>query len=296
MKKAVCFCAVMLLILNLAACGCSTETASRTPAVHDDPAGEYAALANTGDTQSISALVQDLAAVGDYVNAASIVSAEAVKSRFLTDFPSLYAMFAGHEDALNPDVWTAYYLAYSKGHTSEWEEELALLPAYHAVVRRYYEDDWQAFRYVLENADRQFTDANGTQLAQCGTAPNGKVLIYFSHGKNGAWMLGASAALPAEYIPQSLKEVEYVILIEETLTPVGTYTNGGTAKRRDYTVSLIHCPGGEVLGKSYPVEGEDPPRAINENQPGGTGDPPEAGKLATELELALSWISRSQPY
>lgn len=294
MKKAVCFCAVMLLILNLAACGCSTETASRTPAVHDDPAGEYAALANTGDTQSISALVQDLAAVGDYVNAASIVSAEAAKSRFLTDFPSLYAMFAGHEDALELNIWTAYYLAYSKGHTSEWDEELTLLSAYHAVVRRYYEDDWQAFQFVLENANRQFTDTGKTQLARCGTAPNGKALIYFSHGENGSWMLSASAALPAERIPVSLSEVEYIILIEETLTSVGTYENGGTAKRRDYTVSLIHCPDGEVLGKSYPVEGEDPPRAINENQPGGTGDPPEAGKLATELELALSWISREK--
>ena len=107
-------------------------------------------------------------------------------------------------------------------------------------------------------------------------------------------MLSTSAALPAERIPASLNEVEYIILIEETLTSVGTYGNGGAAKRRDYTVSLIHCPDGEVLGKSYPVEGEDPPRAINENQPGGTGDPPEAGKLASELELALSWISREK--
>ena len=172
------------------------------------------------------------------------------------------------------------------------DQELALLSAYHAVVRQFYEDDWQAFRYVLENADRQFTDADGTQLAQCGAAPNGKALIYFSHGKNGAWMLSASAALPAERIPTSLSEVEYVILIEETLTPVGTYTNGGTAERRDYTVSLIHCPDGEVLGQSQPVQGGNPPRAINENQPGGTGDPPEPDSLATALERALSWISR----
>lgn len=294
MKKTICFCAAILLILSFAACGCSTETASRMPAVHDDPAGEYAALANTGDTQSISALVQDLAAVDDYTNAASIVSAEAAASRYFVDFPSLYAMFAGHEDALELNIWTAYYLAYSKGHTSEWEEELTLLYAYHAVVRRYYEDDWQAFKYVLENANRQFTDAGGAQLAQCGTAPNGKVLIYFSHSVNGSWMLSASAALPAERIPASLDEVEYIILIEEALTPVGTYTNGSAAKRRDHTVSLIHCPDGEVLGKSQPVEGENPPRAINENQTGGTGDPPEPGSVATALEAALSWLSRQK--
>ena len=107
-------------------------------------------------------------------------------------------------------------------------------------------------------------------------------------------MLSASAALPAERIPKSLGEVEYVILIEETLTPVGTYTNGGTAKRRDYTISLIRCPDGEVIGKSQPVEGGNPPRAINENQPGGTGNPPEPGSLATALERALSWISREK--
>ena len=294
MKKTLCLLIAILLALGFAACGCPTEAASRTPAVHDDPAGEYAALANTGDTQGISALVWDLAAVGDYVNAASIVSAEAAASRFLANFPSLYALFAGHEDAVDLDIWTAYYLEYSKGHTSEWEEELTLLSAYQAVVRRYYEDDWQAFKYVLENANRQFTDAGGAQLAQCGTAPNGKVLIYFSHSVNGSWMLGASAALPAERIPASLGEVEYIILIEETLTPVGTYTNGGTAKRRDYTVSLVHCPDGEVLGKSRPVQGGDPPRAINENQTGGVGDPPEPGSVATELERALSWISREE--
>ena len=33
-----------------------------------------------------------------------------------------------------------------------------MLSSYNAVIRQYYEDDWQAFKYVLENADRRFTD------------------------------------------------------------------------------------------------------------------------------------------
>lgn len=294
MKKALCFLSIVLLSMSLCACGLSSKATSRAPTVHDNPTNEYASLVKAGDTQSIFALVQDLVSAGDYTNAAYIVNSEAVESRFLMDFLSLYTMFIGYEDAVKLEVWTAYYLTFSKGHTSKWEEELTLLSAYHAVVRRYYDDDWQAFHYVLENANRQFSDIGKTQLAQCGSAPNGKTLIYFSHGENGSWLLSASAALPAERIPTSLSEVEYIILIEETLTSVGTYENGSTAKRRNYTFSLIHCPDGEVLGKSYPIEGEDPPSAINENQSGGTGAPPEPDQIATELELALSWISREE--
>lgn len=294
MKKALCFLTIVLLSMSLCACGVSSEATNRAPTVHDNPTDEYATLVKAGNAQGILALIQDLTSAGDYTNAAYIVNTEAGASRFLVDFLSLSTMFSGYEDTVKLEVWTAYYLAYSKGHTSKWEEELKLLSAYHAIVRRYYEDDWQAFHYVLENANRQFSDIGKTQLAQCGSAPNGKALIYFSHGENGSWLLSASAALPAERIPTSLSEVEYIILIEETLTSVGTYANGGKAERRDYTFSLIHCPDGEVLGKSYPIEGEDPPRTINENQSGGTGAPPESDKIATELDLALSWISREE--
>lgn len=282
--------AVLCVLLAAALCGCSIEASKPAPAVHEDPDGEYEALAAANNRQGISALIQDLTAVQDYTHAAAIVSAEAAALSYPVDFLALSAIFVGHEDAVKLDTWTACYLAYSRFREIEWEQELALLSAYNAVIRSYYEDDRAAFKYVLENASREFTDTDRAQLAQCGSAPNGKVLIYFPYGKNASWMLSASAALPAERIPTSLSEVEYVILIEKTRTHVGAYTNGGSAERRDYTVSLIHCPDGEVIEKSQLIVGGDPPRAINENQSVGVGEPPQPGSVASALSAALSWI------
>ncbi len=293
MKRIVATMLILALVVSLAACAGKPLEAAK-PLVHDNPVEEYAALIKAGNTNGISVLVKDLAAAGDYTSLAYIVSEEAASSRLLMDFTELYTMFAGKEDMLDLDVWTTYYLAYSKGRNSEWEQELKMISSYHSVVRQYYKDDWQVLKYVFENADRSYSDNEGAQFEQCGSAPNGKALIYFSYGQNGYWKLGASAALPDEYIPASLDEVEYIILMEETNTPDGSYANGATAYRCDYVVSLIHCPDGQVLGKSYPIEGERPPQVINENQPGGTGDPPSPEKIATEICLALSWITRSE--
>ena len=285
---------LILIALTGTLAACATPVEAPSPAVHDDPIGEYEAMAAESRFAEIGSLVTDLVSVGDYINAGEIISAEYRALRYPVDFISLASLFAGHEDAVALDAWTAGYLAFSKGHTSEWAQEIEMLSSYNAVIRQYYEDDWQAFKYVLENADRRFTDIDEKQLAQCGTASDGKILISFPYGNNGSWMLGASAALPAERIPKSLEEVEYVIFIEETHTPVGTYTSGATAERRDYTISMIHCPDGEVIFKSQPVLGGDPPRAINENQPGGVGDAPAPGSVATELVSALLRLDRTQ--
>lgn len=286
--------AVLCILLTVVLCGCSMEESNPTSVVHHDPVSEYETLAAANNVQGISTLIRHLAAAEDYTNSAAIVNAEAATFRYPIDFPKLSVMFAGREGTIDLQAWTPCYLAYSKSHTSEWEQELQLLSSYNTIIRSYYQDDWAAFKYVLQNANREFTDMGGAQLSQCGSVPNGKVLIYFPHGEFGSWLLSASAALPSKRIPTSLDEVEYVILIEETRTPVGTYTNGGKAKRRDYTISLIHCPDGEVICMSQPVEGGNPPRAINENQPGGIGEPPEPGNVASELVMALSWIDRTE--
>lgn len=289
MKKVLC--AALVLILLTLICGCAPKTL--TPAVHEKPMEEYEALAEAGNAQAIAVLIQDLAAAEDFEQAAEVVNAESAASRYPLDIVGLGTIFAGCEDMVALETWTACYTDDSPGgEEKELEAEIEAMRVYNAAIRLYYEDDWAAFQYVLENANRCVRDMDSVRLAECGTAPDGKALVYFRRSPYSDWMLGASAALPTSLIPASLDEVEYVIMIDETLTSVGTYTNGAAAKRCDYTVSLIRYPGGEELSRSSPIEGERPPQAINENQSGGTGDPPEADSVATALEAALSWLSR----
>lgn len=68
--------------------------------------------------------------------------------------------------------------------------------------------------------------------------------------------------------------MKYVIVIEETRTPVGSYTNHTTAKRRGYTIRLFHYPDGAMIFESEPAKGEAPPGYIGGDQPGAVGDAP----------------------
>jgi len=293
--KRIWYAVLALVLLTSALCGCSAATAEQPPAAHEDPIGEYEALAAVNNTQGIVLLIEDLAAVGDFEHAAAIVNAEYAASRYPLDMVALGAMFAGHEDAVVLEAWTGCYNYSSPvAEKKDLSTEMSELYAYNAAIRRYFEDDWSAFKYVLENANRQVSDLDSVQLARCGTAPNGKALVYFRRSVYSNWMFGASAALPIVLIPSSLDEVEYLIVIDETRTPVGTYTNGEKATRLDYIVSLIHYPSGEKIYESNPIQGGSPPRAINENQSGGVGDPPDPVEIATELETALARIEGTE--
>ena len=105
---------LILIALTGTLVACATPAKEPSPAVHDDPIGEYEAMAAESRFAEIGSLVTDLVSVGDYINAGEIISAEYRALRYPVDFISLASLFAGHEDAVALDAWTAGYLAFSK--------------------------------------------------------------------------------------------------------------------------------------------------------------------------------------
>jgi hypothetical protein len=291
-------------MLAVALCGCGPKP-EEPPAVHGNPLGEYAELAAEPNDYLIERLLDDLIAVGDYENAGYIVNAEYERKGVFVDFTTLSAMFAGHEAAVNIEVWTDRYVRDNRNLEPENGDSLAArferMRAYSAAVNQHFSTDISTFAYLLEQRACDngvaISDSDGSRLAQCGAAAAGKVLVCLRRAgsDHGTFLLSVSAALPEDRVPASLDEVEFVIWVEESTETVGHYSNGGTAKRLDYTLTLVRYPEADHMLNLGTVQGGRPPGYINGNQASATGSPPGPDKVAPMLAYALERIIHADP-
>lgn len=128
--------------------------------------------------------------------------------------------------------------------------------------------------YVVDDLDSFYQ--------QCGENSEGKILILVkSHSYDGevryAVSLDLMEQLPESYIPLSLDEVEYVVLVEYDYETVGHYLGGGFALRENAYVKIYQFPGQEFKDISREIKGEDPPYTVSHRSSWYTGGAPNVG-------------------
>lgn len=283
------------VIIACVMCGC---------AVHTDPMGEYAKLDDKDDVEGITRLIDDLLRGKDYKNAGAVLTAvgKAV-NEYKYEYESMLIEFSGNETEVGMEAWSSLYNSalidyFNAG--KDTNDQLQLMLTYHELLYSHFADTQSALAHVGDQQYMLLRATEGEFISQCGTAANGKALVYIAprYGKEEEQVkLGLTAALPEALLPSTLEEVEYVVVLRYTTKVVGTYTNNGEAKMVLLEVSVVHYPDGEVL-KTYPaIEGEDPPSTISVNEgdtQGKTGSEPDGVAMAPVIAEAFDFISGLQ--
>lgn len=122
---------------------------------------------------------------------------------------------------------------------------------------------------------------------QCGENSEGKILILvesysfadYSADKEvrHAVSLDLMEQLPESYIPLSLDEVEYVVMVTYDYEKEGFYSGGGDALRENAIVKIYQFPGPKWKYESEEIEGESPPYKVSSKSEWYTGGAPNVG-------------------
>ena len=103
----------------------------------------------------------------------------------------------------------------------------------------------------------------------CGTDPQGEVLIvaksssFLSEGESIAVLLDLMMLLPEELYPNTLDEVEYVVLITYSHQKEGSYMFSSTVPLREYALVTVYgVPSEYRIDESEIIEGDEPPASF----------------------------------
>jgi hypothetical protein len=295
MRKKV-FVFAIIVVAALSGCG-----------AHTDPMGEYEALRAKSDVDGITSLIDDLLHAKDYENAGAVLTAVGKDNtlyKYEYKYDQMQEKFAGRENLVGMEAWSSLYddaIVWGENARKSIDEQLELMRTYHDLLYKSFADPRTALTHVGDQQYLQLSSAMvGEILSKCGTEPNGKALVYSASSaeeESELIFLGITAALPAALLPSSLAEVEYVVMLRSSTKVVGTYSNNGPARKALLDISVVHCPGGEVLRSFGTIEGEDPPKSITStagSSNGATGRAPSGAAKAPVLEEAFAFIA-SQP-
>jgi tetratricopeptide (TPR) repeat protein len=151
------------------------------------------------------------------------------------------------------------------------------------------------------NADTsiEITDTLNDLYKQCGTDPQGKILVLRKakelYDESLTIALEMMQQLPYEYFPEDLSQVEYIILLDYSFWKTGYYNNfwGGRihAVKEQCTVKVLQMPTRQQIYSGGTLTGGDPPQSIrvgmNNNPSFVSGGAP---KLDEKLTGALKAI------
>ena len=143
--------------------------------------------------------------------------------------------------------------------------------------------------YVVDDLDSFYQ--------QCGENSEGKILIlveshsYASNSRNKevryAVSLDLMEQLPVSYIPLSLDEVEYVVMVTYDYELEGYYLGGGDALRENAFVKIYQFPGPKSKYVSEEIEGENPPYTVSHKSEWHTGGAPNGGGEVYNAVLSI---------
>ena len=151
-----------------------------------------------------------------------------------------------HFDTTDMDEYLRYYAVSREVHYQTIKPAASLTDSYR---------NREAIRIGIDyhGPSMELTEKNLSDLKTlCGTQSDGKILILHSRQKfkdsDGTLFICTELMdyLPAEYIPQSLAEAEYVILLESTYASRGVYQNGCVRILETTKITLYNT----VTGKS----------------------------------------------
>ena len=130
----------------------------------------------------------------------------------------------------------------------------------------------EMYEHTIDSSLTIVVDSRESIISMCGSNPNGKILIITenmgysvsSPTKYCAIDLEAMSFLPEKYYPDSLDEVEYVIILEFNYKIDGTYWGSGGSKgiQESAVLSLYQLPKNRRLYTSGKKTGPSSPFTI----------------------------------